>query len=65
MIHYNDDNTIEMEGTGADVLAETGIIIVHVIQMMIKNGMQKSDAITQIYKAIEHSIKVYESFGEL
>lgn len=65
MIHYNEDNIIVISGTGGELLAEVGIISVNIIQQMIKCGMSKSMAITIFYKALEDSIKVYESEGEL
>lgn len=65
MIHFNEDSTVEIQGTDSEILAEVGVISVNVIQQMIKIGMSKSDAITKFYETLETSIKVYESVGEL
>lgn len=65
MIHYTYDSTLEIEGTGSEILAEVGIISVNIIQQMVEIGIPKSYAITIFYKALECSIKVYEREGEL
>ena len=65
MIHYKENDILEMEGTGGELLAEVGIISVHVIQAMINNGLPKKFAITKFYEVLEYSIKLYERDGEL
>ena len=65
MIHYKENDELIMKGTGGELLAEVGIISVHVIQQMITCGMSKSKAVTKFYETLESSIKLYESEGEL
>ena len=37
MIHYKENDDLEMEGAGGELLAEAGIIAVYVIKIMINN----------------------------
>lgn len=41
MIHYTENNTLEMEGIGGDILVESNIIAVHVIKSLIECGFTK------------------------
>ncbi len=65
MIHFKEDDKLEMNGTGFDLLSESCIIAVHVIQSMIECGLTKDFAITKFYESLEQAIKIYESDGEL
>lgn len=65
MIYFNKNDECIMEGTEVELLTEVGIMSVYLIQQMITCGMSKSKAITTFYKALESSIKLYESKGKL
>lgn len=65
MINYNNNNELEIAGTGGELLAEFGIISVQLIKNMISVGVSKDYAINKFYEVLENTIKVYEQEGEL